>query len=623
MKKLAFYIITLFISLQTLQAREIYVSTRGNDANEGTKTSPLKTVTQALKQAREWRRLNEKGIENGITILLDEGLYKEAKTLLIRPEDSGNASSPTIIRSVKDKKAVISGGISVNGWQQGCNDPRIAPALRSLVWWTDAPLIGNRQLEFRQMWVNGTKAQRVSQFAEGVLERMIDFNPHDETITIPTPDIAGLQNAKQLEMLVHQRWAIAILRVASMEQQGRQTVVRFHQPESQLEFAHPWPQPVIGGERGNSSFCLMNALELLNLPGEWFQDYPNGRIYYLPRLGEDMTQAEVIVPAQETLLEIAGTPERPVQHIYFDNIRFEHASWMRPSHEGHVPLQGGFPLIDAYKLYIPGLPEKAELENQAWIKRPESAITATYANHIIFDGCTFQRMGSTGLDLAEGVSNSKVQNCIFTDIGGTGLMIGTFPDGGFETHIPYKPALAQKLCSNIDIHNNLITKVTNEDWGAVGIGAGYVKGINITNNEVSHVNYSGICVGWGWTPLESGMSDNRIEANYVHHFAQQLYDAGGLYTLSNQPRSVMRNNRLEALVDAPYATNERAFYIYFDEATDGYTVENNWCPEERFDSNRPGPNNQWINNGPSVAEIIKTQAGRINNDNFLSEDTLH
>ena len=172
------------------------------------------------------------------------------------------------------------------------------------------------------MWVNGTKAQRASQFAEGVLERMIDFNPHDETITIPTPIIAGLQNAKQLEMLVHQRWAIAILRVASMEQQGRQTVVRFHQPESQLEFAHPWPQPVIGGERGNSSFCLMNALELLNLPGEWFQDYPSGRIYYLPRLGEDMTQAEVIVPVQETLLNIAGTPERYVRHIHFENIDF-------------------------------------------------------------------------------------------------------------------------------------------------------------------------------------------------------------------------------------------------------------------------------------------------------------
>ncbi len=57
---------------------------------------------------------------------------------------------------------------------------------------------------------------------------------------------------------------------------------------------------------------------------------------------------------------------------------------------------------------------------------------------------------------------------------------------------------------------------------------------------------------------------------------------------SNQPGSVMRNNRIEHLIEAPYATNDRAFYIYLDEATDGYTMENNWCPTERFDSNRPG-----------------------------------
>ena len=63
------------------------------------------------------------------------------------------------------------------------------------------------------------------------------------------------------------------------------------------------------------------------------------------------------------------------------------------------------------------------------------------------------------------------------------------------------------------------------------------------------------------------------EANYVHHFARRLYDAGGLYTLSNQPGSVMRNNRIEHLEEASYATNDRAFYIYLDEATDGYTIK--------------------------------------------------
>lgn len=108
-------------------------------------------------------------------------------------------------------------------------------------------------------------------------------------------------------------------------------------------------------------------------------------------------------------------------------------------------------------------------------------------------------------------------------------------DGGFETHIPFIPADVRELCSHITIRNNFISNVTNEDWGCVGIGAGYVRNMDVSHNEVCHLNYSGICVGWGWTSLESGMCNNRIEANYVHHFARRLYDAGGLYTLSNQP----------------------------------------------------------------------------------------
>ena len=608
MKKLLYTLAFCLLSQPLAWAGDIWVSPTGNDNNKGTREAPFQTIEKAVKQAREWRRLHNPEANGGIYIHLTEGVYFQEKTLFLRPEDSGTAQSPTVIES--EGRAVISGGLQVTGWKPFADvDSRLADSVRNKIWIAEAPRIGNRHLEFRQMWVNGKKAQRASQFADGVMERMLNFNPQEQTITIPTPKVKGLEDASSLEMIVHQRWAIAILRVRSMEARGDSTIVRFHEPESHLEFAHPWPQPVIGGEKGNSSFCLVNDLALLDEPGEWYQEYPSGRIYYYPRENEDMSQATVIAPALEKLVMVDGSLERPIQHIQFRNVHFEHAAWNRPSYEGHVTLQGGFRLLDAYKLAIPGLPEKASLENQAWIARPEAAITVKGSNHIDFEGCVFQHMGATGLDYEWAVSDSKVSSCRFTDIGGSALLIGAFPDGGFETHVPFKPVNMEELCSDIQIQDNLITEVTNEDWGCVGIGAGYVKDITISHNEVSYVNYSGICVGWGWTLLESGMRNNRIEANYVHHFAQRLYDAGGLYTLSYQPGSVMRNNRIEYLVDAPYATNDRAFYIYFDEATDGYTVENNWCPEERFDSNQPGPHNVWKVNGPNVDKAIKMQAG--------------
>ena len=601
----------------SLFAGEIYVSLQGNDKNPGTKEAPFNTLNRAIKQAREWRRLNRPEVAGGIYIRLEEGVYAQRNSLFLRPEDSGTPDSPTVICAVDGAHPVISGGVAVTGWKRGCNHPAVPEKLKQKIWSAEAPLIGNRRVETRQMWVNGHKVQRAAQFPDGGLERMIDFNPEEQTITIPVSQSVNpnrLQNAGQLEMIVHQRWAIAILRVKSIDAKDGQAVVRFHEPESHLEFAHPWPQPVIGGEKGNSSFCLTNALELLDQPGEWFQEYPSGTIYYYPQASENMETAEVIIPALETLVTIDGTLSRPVKHIQFNGITFAHTSWMRPSFQGHVTLQGGFPLLDAYKLQEPGLPEKAELENQAWIIRPETAIRVRGAEHIDFKHCTFRHLSSTGLDYEWAVTASSVEDCQFTDIGGTALLVGAFPDGGFETHIPFIPADVRELCSHITIRNNFISNVTNEDWGCVGIGAGYVRNMDISHNEVCHLNYSGICVGWGWTSLESGMCNNRIEANYVHHFARRLYDAGGLYTLSNQPGSVMRNNRIEHLIEAPYATNDRAFYIYLDEATDGYTMENNWCPAERFDSNRPGKKNVWKNNGPQVADSIKYKAGRIKQD---------
>ena len=601
----------------SLFAGEIYVSLQGNDKNPGTKEAPFNTLNRAIKQAREWRRLNRPEVSGGIYIRLEEGVYAQRNSLFLRPEDSGTSDSPTVICAVDGAHPVISGGVAVTGWKRGCNHPAIPEKLRQKIWSAEAPLIGNRRVETRQMWVNGHKVQRAAQFPDGGLEQMIDFNPEEQTITIPVSQNVNpkrLQNAGQLEMIVHQRWAIAILRVKSIDVKDGQAVVRFHEPESHLEFAHPWPQPVIGGEKGNSSFCLTNALELLDQPGEWFQEYPSGTIYYYPQADENMETAEVIIPALETLVTIDGTLSRPVKHIQFNGITFAHTSWMRPSYQGHVTLQGGFPLLDAYKLQEPGLPEKAELENQAWITRLETAIRVRGAEHIDFKHCTFRHLSSTGLDYEWAVTASSVEDCQFTDIGGTALLVGAFPDGGFETHIPFIPADVRELCSHITIRNNFISNVTNEDWGCVGIGAGYVRNMDISHNEVCHLNYSGICVGWGWTSLESGMCNNRIEANYVHHFARRLYDAGGLYTLSNQPGSVMRNNRIEHLIEAPYATNDRAFYIYLDEATDGYTMENNWCPAERFDSNRPGKKNVWKNNGPQVADSIKYKAGRIKQD---------
>ncbi|MDE6430783.1 MAG: DUF1565 domain-containing protein, partial [Duncaniella sp.] len=137
----------LVLTAFSLSAADVYVSPDGKDSNDGSKGAPKATLTSALRQAREMRRLSAPGVETGITIHLADGTYEVYEPVFIRPEDSGTPSSPTVITS--DGGAWLSGGVKIDGWKrQG----------KFLV--ADVPQFNGRPLDFRQLYVNGKKAVR-------------------------------------------------------------------------------------------------------------------------------------------------------------------------------------------------------------------------------------------------------------------------------------------------------------------------------------------------------------------------------------------------------------------------------------------------------------------------------
>jgi hypothetical protein len=607
-------LIFLFIFfVSSLLATEIWVSTSGSDTNPGTREKPLATIFMAQRKARELRRLHAPEIKQGISIILEDGRYFLIEPLILRPEDSGSSNAITQIIAAPDAKPVISGGMPILHWKKVSGKIKgMSKEALGKVWVADAPRSGGRIVEFRQMWVNGLKAQRAGTFGEGELKRIIFVNKEKEEIWIPAPDVI-FDDIINLEFVIHQWWATAILRVKSLEISGDMACVKFHQPESRIEFEHPWPAPFIDNEKkynGNSAFYLVNAMELLNQPGEWYEDLKNGKVYYWPRNEEDMTCADVIVPFLETLVSIEGSLDLPVSFISFQGITFSHTTWLRPSQMGHVPLQAGWSIVDAYKLTQPGTSDKASLENQAWIDRQPASVEVKNAHNISFERCRFLHIAATGLDFSSGTHNNLIKGNIFRDIGGTAIQMGFFGSPYFEAHLPYNPSDYREVCRFETISNNLITDCTNEDWGCVGISIGYAHDINIEHNEISNINYSGICVGWGWTKTITCMRNNRIYANHIHHFAKNMYDVGGIYTLSAQPNTVISSNSIHHLEKAPYAhIPEHYQYIYLDEGSSYIRIENNWTENDRFFSNSPGPGNEWLNNGPHVNEDIKNKAG--------------
>ena len=607
MKKLFVTAICILCS-HWLLAGEIWISPKGSDFNDGTRQSPKATLTSALRQAREWRRTEDNRIQGGITIYMEGGTYAFHEPVFIRPEDSGTKESPTVIRSVGDEKVILSGGISINGWKK-----------QGKVWVADVPAFNGRPLDFRQLWVNGKKAVRardVEDFEK--MNRICSVDEKNEILYVPAVSIRrlidnkGNLKAKYAEMVLHQMWCVANLRIRSVEVQGDSAAIRFHQPESRIQFEHPWPRPMVTTNGHNSAFYLTNARELQDVPGEWYHDMDARKVYYYPREGEKMQEAEVIVPAVETLVRVEGTVDRPVCHIRFEKITFSYTTWMRPSEKGHVPLQAGMYLTDGYRI-DPKMQRNYlnhPLDNQGWLGRPAAAVRVVAAKQIDFERCRFEHLGSTGLDYEEAVQGGVVRGCLFRDIAGNGLLVGSFSPAAHETHLPYDPADRREVCTQQHINNCYFTEIGNEDWGCLAIAAGYVGDVNIEHNEISEVPYSGISLGWGWTQTVNCMRNNRVHANLIHHYAKHMYDVAGIYTLGSQPKSYVTENCVHSIYKPGYVHDPNHwFYLYTDEGSSFITVRDNWTEGEKYLQNANGPGNVWENNGPKVDNDVRERAG--------------
>jgi hypothetical protein len=530
--------------------------------------------------------------------------------LCFRPEDSGTAASPTVLEAAPGEDPVLSGGVVVGPWHRSVEAISGLPApAQEHVWVADAPRFDGKILECRQLWVGGRKALRARTPNVGFMERLLGWDRVAQEAVIPTAVAAGIGDPDGVEMIVQQQWEIAILRLKTLRIEAARAYVTFQQPESRIEFEHPWPQPILPPQ-GGGAFCLVGAIGFLDQPGEWYQERPGGRIIYWPRAGEDLARERVVAPALETLVSIEGTLDRPVSHVQFKGIGFEHTAWRRPAAAGHVPLQAGMYLLDAYKLPTPGTPEKATLENQAWVGRMPAGVAVRGANHIAFERCRFEHLAASGVDFMRGTHDGVIEGCVFRDVGGNGIQLGSFQAEGVETHVPYNPTDAREVCARVRIADNLVTDCGTEDWGCVGIGVGYARQIDIEHNEVCNLPYTGISLGWGWTPAKNCMRDNRVYANRVHHLAQRLCDTAGIYTLSAQPGTVISENSVHSITMSPYVDRPNHwFYLYTDEGSSGITVRDNWCPEERFLKNANGPGDVWERNGPMVPASIRDAAG--------------
>ena len=87
---------------------DFYVSTNGNDENDGTLNSPFLTIEKAIEAVRAM----DKTEKNGITVCIEGGEYR-VSSLELKKEDSGTKDCPVTYCSYNGE-VVINGGITLN-----------------------------------------------------------------------------------------------------------------------------------------------------------------------------------------------------------------------------------------------------------------------------------------------------------------------------------------------------------------------------------------------------------------------------------------------------------------------------------------------------------------------------
>jgi hypothetical protein len=560
--------------------------------------TPDSSLADAVRKAREIRRTENMKV----TIHLAPGVYHLYEPLHLRPEDSS--------LTIEGDDAIISCGQEINIWKEQDQSLYVA----------DIPDFNGRPVDFRQLWRNREKAVRARDIVDfEQMHRILTYDKKNKVLWIPKAAVASLlhedkvkEGCEYIEMVLHEMWCTSNLRIKSLTPQGDSVAVRFHDPEAKIQFEHPWPSPMTPNTGHPSPFYITNAKPLLDNPGEWYHDIREHRLYYFPREHEGTVKVLLATyPVLETLIEVIGTPDHPVRDITIKGVTFSHTTWMRPSQKGHVPLQAGMYLTEAYKLR-PQIdrPNNHKLDNQGWLGRADAAVELRYAENVNFDNCRFEHLGGSGLDYVIGCKGGKVSNCRFNDIAMNGLVVGSFSPEGLETHLPYQPADSREVCNGLTIEQSEFCDIANDDWGCVAIAAGYVSGITIEHNTIHDVSYTGISLGWGWNRDSVCMKDNKVHANLIYNYAQHMYDCAGIYTLGNQPGTIISENVVRDIAKPSYVHDPNHwFYLYTDEGSSNITVRDNWTPSEKYLQNANGPGNVWENNGPQVSNDIKNKAG--------------
>lgn len=279
---------------------DFYVSPAGNDSWSGIlaepnaeKTDgPFATVERAQQAVREMTR---PGLlpENGIRVILREGMYALTQPVHFGPQDSGEPNRPVVYRAAENEKVILTGTVPVRNFTRH----------EGSIYKSDLRAQGLEGVQFSQLYYGGERMHlaRVPNFdAKQPLYGGFAYVPEELEAKEATALKYDPETIRPAEWKHPQNAVVDIFpgynygnrRSAVKEIDLEKNIIRL---ESSLGY-----KPLKGDR-----FFIENVFEELDAPGEWYLDQEAGVLYFWAPSGR-APDKDVRVPITDTLVEFKG-----------------------------------------------------------------------------------------------------------------------------------------------------------------------------------------------------------------------------------------------------------------------------------------------------------------------------
>jgi hypothetical protein len=555
-------------------AVNLYVSPRTGAtaaAADGTAQRPFASIAQAGQMAHQMSARSD------VIVHLAPGTYRLSQPLRFTSADSGQNGHTITYAAPAAQPAVMTGAQQVTGWtlQNQANN----------IWVANV----GTGVNSRQLYVNGAEAPRA---AVSVPRSDFSFTSTGMTFTDSSLSyLDGLTDQNQIDVESVDSFTDRYAPVQSISG----NTITMQQPAWD---DNTWGYDTLNAPFAGGAMYLENNYAFLQQAGQWAINSPAGQLYYKAASGQNPNSLDIELPRQQVLLQVSGSYSSPVTGLSFSNVTFTGATWLGPSgSDGYADQQNGTFITGTWQQPAFGSCTSGcqlfEATREHWDQMP-GAVQVSAASNITFSGDTFTGLGEAGLGVGEdadanasgtglGASNITITGNTFSDDAGNGIVAG-----GVQTdaHHPGNPAMINQ---NITITENHVTNVGTDYKDVSAILSTYVTQATISHNQVDHLPYDGIDIGWGWGMNDPGgsqdyasrgtynyqpiysapttLKNNTVSYNLIFDTKNAMHDGGSIYNLSANPGSVIEDNYMY--------NNNHTVALYLDEGSRYLTVSSN------------------------------------------------